>query len=224
MTDTLFFLPDYPDSALDSIYALYPRKASKKDAVKRIREALDRICGGEIDGNPRTSAEAIQYLRERTEVARKRMIGREAKFIPHATTWYHQRRYLRPYTTIEELPKRVQECMRILSEYPKMPSILAIERGVESFLPALNAIDREIDLICAVQGISVIKATELLLTRTQKYAKAVSQWPESELQFVPNPKRFYEERRHEQPEQLWQRRNISNGYSDERQQINRILQ
>jgi len=59
-----------------------------------------------------------------------------------------------------------------------------------------------------------------LLARVKLYAYHVSQWPQHELQYVPNAKRWFDERRYQQDEKFWQR--VGTGFAAEREQIRRI--
>lgn len=229
MTDLFDPPPTYPESVLLSIYNAYPRKTGRPAALKRITEALDRICQGEIDGSPRTQAEAIEFLRVKTAEARKQMGAREKKFIPHMATWLHQRRYLRPEVAASEvMPQRLVDCIWILSVYPTMPSVGNIRDNVSAFLPALNAIDKALEgMEVGLDGsrglqISAENAKRRLQSRTELYAMAVKQWPVEDLKFVPNPVKWYAESRFEQNEQSWQRQS-TNGYVQEREQLGRVL-
>lgn len=215
MPDTLFDLQaqPWPAAALDSIYKLYPRKENRKAAIQRITEALDRIVSGEIDGAPRTQQQAIEYLRMKTEEARQEFAGREQKWIPHPTTFYNGRKYLRMKTP-ERLPENLVICIDILSCYPLMPEGQKIGSHVSAFLPALLAIEKAIRDIGA----------EPLLKRVCLYAHCVSAWPKEDLQFVPSAKRWMEERRYEQPEQCWTRRPINGHYESGRDQLRRLNQ
>lgn len=228
MTETLFPLtPAIPDSVLLSIYNAYPRKENRKDALKRIAEALDRICAGEIDGQPRTQPDAIQFLRVRTEWVRREMFGREPKWIPHPTTYYHQSRYLRPAFDADQLPARLEAAVRILACYPKMPDAKSIQGDVKTFLPSLMAIDRALTSVEKIEGPhhtyrleAVIE--ERLTRKTKLYAMAVAQWPVADLQFVPNAAKWFGEHRYEHDEQHWGRQG-ANGFDQERQQLERII-
>ena len=229
MTELFADSADYPESVLLSIYNAYPRRTGRPMALKRIREALDRICQGEIDGSPRIQAEAIEFLRVKTEEARRQMGSREQKFIPHMATWLHQRRYLRPSIAADEvMPMRLVECIWILSVYPKMPSVGNIRDNVSAFLPALAAIDKAIEamehrLINYTLAERKQHAARRLQSRTELYAMAVKQWPVEDLKFVPNPAKWFNEARYDQPEQSWQRQSV-NDYVQERDQLSRILQ
>ena len=214
----------WPEPVLLSIYNAFPRRTGRPRALVEIAAALDRISQGEIDGRPRTPEEAIAFLREKTDEARAELVVREKKFIPHPATFFHQSRYLRTKKQ-QELPARLEECIAILSLYPKMPAPTAIRAGLETFLPALMAIDRVIERAVnqeqaeEYRQLSEANWIVFLKDRTALYAACVSTWQPQELQFVPNPKRWYEEARFEQPEQQWTR----NSYSAERDQIRKLL-
>ena len=141
MTDLFTKSREWTHAAQMSIYVLYPNKQDRITSLKRIREALDRICDGEIDNKPRTQPQAVDFLRKKTEEARKAFIGREKKWVPHSTTYFRQSRYLRPAIEEGELPAQLEACITILSAYPKTPGQPAIRANVQSFLPALAAID-----------------------------------------------------------------------------------
>ena len=208
--------PDYPETVLLSIYKAYPRpNVGKKMAMKRIREALDRICQGEIDGQPRSQAEAIEFLRVKVEEGRRQMGAREPKFIPHMATWLHQRRYLRP--VIEQpMPKRMEACVEILAEYP---TVLA-PFDPDDYLPALNAIDKALERMERTQP--PVNCARRLRSRTELYAMAVKEWPVEDLKFVPNPAKWYAEARYDQPSESWQRQPV-NDYVQGRQQLGRVF-
>ena len=199
-------------AALMSVYVAYPNKQDRKTSLKRIEEALNRICDGEIDGQPRTQQQALEWLRQKTEEARVGYYGRERKWIPHSTTWYNQSRYLRPEIKDETLPEQLEACINILSCYPKMPGQPAIRANIQSFLPALHSIDRALRTVPMAE----------LTARTKLYRKCVEEWPREELKYVPGAKRWYDESRWQQDESLWQRKPVG-GYQDERSQIARIL-
>lgn len=214
MTDLFAPSPTYPESVLLSIYKAYPRPTGRKAALKRIAEALDRICQGEIDGSPRTQAEAIEFLRVKTAEARRLMGAREQKFIPHMATWLFQRRYLRPeLAAVIERPKNMHDCICILSDYPTSPDAMTIASNEDIWLPALAAINKALARHSAAH----------ILRRTQLYAMAVNQWPVEDLKFVPNPVKFYSEAQYDRPEASWTRQ-PNRGFSDEREQLRRILQ
>jgi hypothetical protein len=67
MTDLFEAPPTYPESVLLSIYNAYPRRTGRPAALKRIAEALDRICQGEIDGSPRTQRRSRRHKQRRGE-------------------------------------------------------------------------------------------------------------------------------------------------------------
>lgn len=205
-----------PDPVLLSIYNLFPRKADRKRALQEIGLALDRISQGEIDGSPRTAEEAISYLRQKTTEAAAELGGREAKWIPMPSTWFHQSRYLR-VEKHEELPANLESCIAILALYPNSPSQANIRANVKAFMPALGAISK------AVAGLMPQDAVEWLSKRTAMYAGCVAAWPKEDLQYVPSPKRWFEESRFARDERTWVR-NRPASYHQEREQIRRLLQ
>jgi hypothetical protein len=176
---------------------------------------------GEIDGAPRTQAEAIEFLRMKTEEARQMMAGREQNWIPHPTTYYHQSRYLRPQIDrIPEMPKRLISCVNILAKYPTSPKIEVIRQNLNAFLPAFVAIDKALERMEGHQP--PLNCARRLESRTELYAMAVREWPKEDLKFVPNAAKWFEECRYDQPEQSWQRKPV-NGFEQERQQIQRLV-
>jgi hypothetical protein len=225
MTDLFPAPPTYPKSVLLSIYNAYPRKTGRPAALKRIREALDRICQGEIDGSPRTQAEAIEFLRVKTEEARRQMGAREKHWIPHMATWLHQSRYLRPDTmAIVEQTERMDACIRILAEYPMIIDAKQIMDMLPAYMPALNAIDKALEMLEGreMRTGTPESAARYLKYRTRLYVAAVKQWPAADLKFVPNPVKWFSEARYDQPAESWQRQS-ANDYLSEREQLGRIL-
>ena len=226
MPDLIEGPPEYPESVLLSIYNAYPRRTGRPQAIRRIHEALNRICQGEIDGAERTQAEAIEFLRLKVEEARRQMGAREQKFIPHMATWLHQRRYLRPELAFVPLqPARLSTCMEILLEYPTMLAVKHVDPEV--YAPALNAIDKALEIMeyrvaSRILAHKQLHAARRLKSRTELYAMAVKQWPVEDLKFVPNPVKWYGECRYDQPSESWVRQ-PNNGFSQEREQIKRIL-
>jgi hypothetical protein len=205
---------EWTHAALMSIYVLYPNKQDRFTSLKRIREALDRICDGEIDNKPRTQQQAIDFLRKKTEEARKAFIGREKKWVPHSATFYNQSKYLMPRVTNDEvLPAQLEACVAILAAYPKTPGQPTIRANIQSFLPALSAID------AALKNISV----EDLLKRVKLYRSCVDEWPKEELRYVPNPAKWFTESRWNQDESLWRRQYQAPAYANEREQIARLI-
>lgn len=203
----------WTETVLESIYKIYPRKENRKQAVQRIREALNRICAGEIDGRSRTQEDAVAYLRERTEECRTAMYGKPEKFVPHPTTYYHQSRYLRRTLAPEvELPRHLDDCIAILAVYPNSRRADDIRHEVNAYLPTLAAISKAID----------VRGEPFIHSRTVEYAFAVSSWPKNELRFVPNAKKWFEEGHYDRDPKLWQR-NRTCTYQDDRQQIARVI-
>lgn len=211
MTD--FFIEHaWTESALDSIYVLYPNKHDRKTSLKRIAEALDRICNGEIDGEMWSMKDAIACLRQKTEEARVAFYGREKKWIPHSTTFYHQRRYLRANADPEELPVQLDASVNILASYPTSPGQPVIRSDVKAWLPALKAIDKALKVMPFLE----------LHKRVKLYRDCVAEWSKEDQRFIPNAKRWFDEHRFNQDESQW-RRNATPVYQDERDQIRRIL-
>lgn len=223
MTDLFATDTQHPESVLISLYNAYPRRTGRPAALKRINESLNRICMGEIDGQPRTQADAILYLRERIEEHRKQMAGREQKWIPHMATWLHGRRYLRP-SSEELMPARMVACVCILAVYPKMPSVGGIREKTESFMPVLVSIDKALERL---ENAGVKQTPEAcagyLESRVHLYAAAVKRWPVEDLQYVPNPKKWFDEERYNQNEKSWNRQ-VMNSFAQEREQIRRLIQ
>jgi len=228
MTDLFTEPADYPETVLVPIYNAYPRRTGRPQALRRIREALNRICMGEIDGAPRTQAEAIDFLRTKTEEARVQMGAREQKFIPHMTTWLHQRRYLRvTLAQAAAMPKRLKACVRILALYPKMPGINVLSDRVAAFVPALNAIDKALERmeenpLRVGYAKQEANAEVYLSERVAAYRDAVSTWPVDEMQYVPAPAKFFDEARYEHDEATWARKPV-NGSEQERSQLQRLV-
>jgi hypothetical protein len=221
MSDLFREPPTYPDSVLLSIYNAYPRRTGRPAALKRINEALNRICQGEIDGSPRTQAEAIEFLREKTEEARQQMAGREQNWIPHPSTYYHQSRYLRPkIDQALKKPHRLSACIIILAKYPTGPSRAKIEGDIHFFMPALIAIDKALESMEQHQPPN--NCARRLESRTELYAMAVKQWPVEDLKFVPNPTRWFSEEKYEQPAESW-RRQPAYDHVQGREQLGRVF-
>ena len=205
----------WPNPTLMSIYVVYPNKQNRGKSLERIREALNRICAGEIDGKPRTQEEAVAFLRERTEEARRFFYGREKHWVPHSTTWFHQSRYLRPHVEGGEVPENLEACVQILAAYPTTPGVPTVRANVNSFLPALRAIDA----ILKSETISF----EDLLRRVKLYRDCVSEWPKDDLKYIPNPRRWFDEHRFEQSEDQWRRKPSIANYQSERNQVLRLV-
>lgn len=64
---------------LEEIYQLYPRKASKHEALKAILKAMNRV------GKP--------FLLERTKLFADAWNGEALRFCPYPSTWFNQKRY-----------------------------------------------------------------------------------------------------------------------------------
>ena len=68
--------------AFDEFWSVYPRRpnSSKKDAFAKFKKALTKI----------TALELIQI----TELFAKTMVNKDPQYIPHASTWLNQERYM----------------------------------------------------------------------------------------------------------------------------------
>jgi hypothetical protein len=105
-----------------------------------------------------------------------------------------------------------------------MPKAQVIADSVQSFLPALKAIDCALDSMEKRHRQPAENCERRLKSRTELYAMAVKQWPPADLQFVPNPQKWFSEQRYEHDEQSWQRNSGSGGFEAERDQISRLVQ
>jgi hypothetical protein len=204
----------WPEPVLESLYKAYPRKGDKKRCMSELIAALERICAGEIDGTGRNEREAIEYLRRQICAANAQMGSREKKFIPLLTTWLHQSRYLRSAMPVE-LAEISMRAIAILALYPKMPSQEVIAKNAAAYFPAIVAIEQ----CLAHQPASY---DEYLAERVALYSFWVSQWPKEDLQYVPGPARWFNERRFEQDESQW-RRTRGQSWQDDRDQVRRVL-
>ena len=62
------------------IYALYPRKEGRADAIKAIEKAMRKTT--------------VEVLKEAVSAFAKAKEGQETKFIPHPATWFNGERWL----------------------------------------------------------------------------------------------------------------------------------
>jgi hypothetical protein len=82
------------EKQVDQLYKLYPRKIAPFDAKKAIRKAVGRVMGGDADHPALMSLEeALDFLAERTRLFADCVRGRDRKYVPHPTTWFHGDRY-----------------------------------------------------------------------------------------------------------------------------------
>ena len=218
----LFELPTWSPQAVESIRELYPRKINKKAELKKIEDALTRIVNGEIDGTSRSPEQAILYLREQTNFARQSFAGREKQYIPHATTFYNQRRYLQysQALTLEALsPDRVKDAVTILFEYPNIIRIPLDD--INTYAPLILAVDKEL-MSLMKQDRTRDEAYNFLLSKTKRYAEAIQTWPKEELRYVPRAAKWFSDKRYNQNELLWFRERANSGYEAEREQVARV--
>ena len=107
--------PSDIDSFAEAVYAAYPRKVGKPNALKAIRRALIGISGEAL----LTSTRLFQEARR----------GQEEAFTPHPATWFHQKRYLddpKTWRGAEIAPKNSQAAglAAALSVHPANPSFI----------------------------------------------------------------------------------------------------
>jgi hypothetical protein len=210
MDDLLPIVELYPEVALDAIRRPFPFPRSRKLELVAVRKALDRLVQGET-GTPMSPQEAVTYLRGRTEAAKAALAGREKRHTPHLTTWLNGRRYLS--VTPQETPDNLEEAISVLSCYPTITTV-----DVDAHMPILKIIDQHIEYWRATHGAA---AASYLRQRTHRYAEIVARWPREDLQFVPNPLRWFTERRYEQRDELWERTPKS-GFESERSRLHLI--
>lgn len=157
---------------------------------------------------------AIAFLRIHLAEASRSMYGREKKYVPHLTTFLNQSRYL--VTASVEAPPNLAEAIDILKLYP---GVVVEDSAYQVHLPVLRVIDSHIDFYKATHGAA---AASYIRQRVFRYAECVAKWDSSELQYVPNPMKFFQERRYEQPDSRWERK-PAQGFGAERQQIDRLV-
>jgi hypothetical protein len=210
MDDLLPIVELYAEVALDAIRRPFPFPRSRKLELVAVRKALDRLVQGET-GTPMTPQEAVTYLRGRIEAGAQALAGREKRYCPHLTTWVNQRRYLAFMP--QETPKNLEEAISVLSCYPTITTV-----DVDAHMPILKVIDQHIEYWRATHGAA---AASYLRQRTHRYAEIVARWPREDLQFVPNPLRWFTERRYEQRDELWGRTPKA-GFESERSRLHLI--
>ena len=81
------------NSDAESVYAAYPRKVGKQQALKSITKALKET----------TADELIEHLKLYSESVK----DKEAQFIPHASTYFNQGRHLEPVEIIQPAKKKM---------------------------------------------------------------------------------------------------------------------
>lgn len=211
MTDLLAVPNPFPDVAIDAIRKAFPHPRNRKLELVCVHKTLERLVQGET-GSPMTPAEAVSYLRGRLEVAALELGGRAKAYTPHLTTFLNGRRYLA--TMPQETPKNLEEAISILACYP---TVIAVD--LQAHVAILQVIDQLIEFTRATHGAA---AASYIRTRTMRYRELVSKWPVEELQFVPNPLKFFRERQFERDEKFWVR-TPKNGFASERAQLQRIM-
>ena len=81
------------DSPEERIYALYPRKAAPRDAVKAIASALKRLPI-ERRGKADQGLSGEDWLARRVKVFADSTAGHAGEFVPYPATWFNGSRYL----------------------------------------------------------------------------------------------------------------------------------
>lgn len=79
---------------VEIIYQAYPRHVGKRNAVKAINKALQRIQSGEYKGQSLSLEMAVAGLRNRTIVFAQSHAGNKGSFTPHPATWFNRSSYL----------------------------------------------------------------------------------------------------------------------------------
>lgn len=205
--------PDpYPEVLLDSLRKAYPHPRNRKAEILALRRTLDRLVQGEADGRTMTVEVAVAFLRVRLEEARKSFSMRSKAFTPHLSTYLNRRQYLR--TDSPDVPENLEDSISVLACYP---TIVAVD--VDAHMPVLKVIDAHIKYLGATHGSA---AASYMRQRTIRFAECVARWEAGELQFVPNPLKWFQERRYESDEKFWQRTPKA-GYESERAQLARIM-
>ena len=212
MDDLLPIVELYPEPAIEAIRRGFPFPRNAKLERIAVRKALDRLVQGET-GKVLTPEIAMAYLLQRVSIAKAIFATREKKFCPHLCTWLNQRRYLTIDSIAQETPKNLEDAISVLECYPTITTV-----DVDAHMPILKVIDQHIEYWRATHGAA---AASYLRQRTHRYAEIVARWPEGELQFVPNPLRWFTERRYEQDDRLWQRTPKA-GFESERSRLHLI--
>lgn len=200
----------FPDVAIEAIRKPYPHPRKKRDEMNAVRRALDRLVQGE-SGKPMSPEDAIAFLRSKTDEARRTFACRSKAYTPHLTTWMNQRKYL---TNALPTPEHMDDAISILVAYPTITVV-----DVDAHMGILRVIDEHIRYLSPTHGTA---AASYIRTRTFRYAECVAKWPAEEIQFVPNPLKWFNERRYEQHEKWWTR-TAANGFQSERDQLLRIV-
>jgi len=212
MDDLLPIVELYPEVALDAIRRHFPFPRNRKLELVAVRKALDRLVQGET-GTPMSPQEAVTYLRGRVEAGAQSLAGREKRFTPHLTTFLNQRRYLASMP--QEIPRNLEDAIGILSCYPNV-TIKPWE--LNPHMPILQVISRQIDELRDTHGAA---AASYIRVRVLRFAELYARWPDDERQFLPGPRKFFEEQRWNNDERTWVR-TPKNGYQSERSRLHLI--
>jgi hypothetical protein len=81
------------DADVERVYAAYPRKVGKSNAMAAIRKAVAHLASGK-DWPALHGADAISLLHEKVTRYARSPAGSAGDFTPHPATWFNQARYL----------------------------------------------------------------------------------------------------------------------------------
>jgi hypothetical protein len=161
-----------------------------------------------------TPAEAVSYLRGRLEVAALALGGRAKAYTPHLSTFLNQRRYLAAMP--QETPKNLEDAVSILTCYP---NVEVKPWALNPWMPVLQLIDDQIKFLQQTHGTA---AASFIRVRVNRFAELYRRWPDDERQFLPSPRKFFEEQRWNHDERTWIKTSNS-GFQSERAQLQRIM-
>jgi hypothetical protein len=78
----------------DEIYEAYPRHIGKRDAMRAIEKAIQRLIKGEYKGQALSESQAIAGLKNRTIQFAESSAGKRGNFTPYPATWFNRSSYL----------------------------------------------------------------------------------------------------------------------------------
>jgi len=82
------------EGELDEIYQAYPRHIGKRDAIRAIEKAIQRLKAGEYKGRSLSRIQAIAGLKNRAIMFSQSAAGKKKDFTPHPATWFNRSSYL----------------------------------------------------------------------------------------------------------------------------------
>lgn len=77
----------------EAIYKTYPRKVAKRDALRAIENAVQRLIGGESGPLMEWRAAEAFLASKSTEFANS-IAGKKGVYTPYPATWFNKSRYL----------------------------------------------------------------------------------------------------------------------------------